>query len=62
MTSPTGKAIKQHGMNNDLNWRLRELSAAFNQLKTMKTNLSFYKWNVLSTVLYMCEAWHIKAP
>ncbi|KAI8494398.1 hypothetical protein Bbelb_276240 [Branchiostoma belcheri] len=64
-----GSSINSNGdMDNELDCRVGKASAAFNQLGklwrnkklSLKTKMRFYNSNVLSTLLYGCETWHLK--
>ncbi|KAI8508065.1 hypothetical protein Bbelb_143050 [Branchiostoma belcheri] len=64
-----GSSINSNGdMDKELDCRVGKASAAFNQLGklwrnkklSIKTKMSFYNSNVLSTLLYGCETWHLK--
>ena len=65
-----GSSINNQGeMTKEISCRLGKASAAFNQLNkiwsskkfTLKTKLCFYNTNVLSTLLYGCESWNLRA-
>ena len=65
-----GSSISNQGeMTKEINCRIGKASAAFNQLNKiwlskkflLKTKLRFYNTNVLSTLLYGCESWSLKA-
>ena len=64
-----GSSINSQGsMYHEINCRIRKASTAFKQLNkiwtskkfTLKTKLRFYNSNVMSTLLYGCETWHLK--
>ncbi|KAI8499222.1 hypothetical protein Bbelb_229860 [Branchiostoma belcheri] len=64
-----GSSINSNGdMDKELDCRVGKASAAFNQLGklwrnkklSLKTKMRFYNSNVLSTLLYGCETWHLK--
>ena len=56
-------------MDHEINCRIGKASAAFNQLNkiwtnkkfSLKTKLRYYNSNVLSTLLYSSETWHLKS-
>ncbi|XP_035668259.1 uncharacterized protein LOC118410592 [Branchiostoma floridae] len=65
-----GSSMNDRGdMDKELDCRLGKASAAFNQLGklwsskklSLGTKLRFYNSNVLSTLLYGCETWHMKS-
>ena len=65
-----GSSINSQGsMDHEISCRMGKASAAFNQLNkiwtskkfSLQTKLRFYNSNVLSTLLYGCETWHLKS-